>query len=223
MANFLIFQAQSTLYEVGLFSNTHCIAFHQEDKKYSSRNLIPAIDSLLQQNNLHLTTIDALGVNQGPGPFTGLRIAIATANGLSFAAGIPVIGHNSLEALLLENNNNLWPLTIALLNAYNNDLYYGLYTAKGLEIGCKNSTALFCLFKEQFKDLPIRFLGNGAMLHKESILSSFKNAFIPNPLPAECSLRQLAFMTQKSYEAKKGLEKFLLPYYLKDIAYTSQI
>lgn len=227
MIIFLVLQAHSTLYEVGLFSSTHCIAQHSEDKKYSSRNLIPNIHSLLDQTNLHLNDIAALGVNQGPAPFTSLRIALTIANGLNFATGIPLIGHNSLEALLLEFKNEQWPITIALLNAFNNDLYYGLYTKNGLEIGCQNNDLLIALLKDRFSkeadETQIRFLGNGAALHRNKILAVFKNAYIPDPLPQECSLQQLACMTKDSYELKKGLQEILLPNYLKDIPYTSQI
>jgi len=223
MAIFLVLQAQSSLFEVGLFLNSQSISTHREDKKYSSRTLIPAIDSLLKQNNLSLNDVAALGVNQGPGPFTSLRIALTTANGLSFATGIPLIGHNSLEALLMESSNEQWPATIALLNAFNNDLYYGFFTSTGLEIGCNKSEIVFTMLKERFENVPLRFLGNGTTLYKNKILAIFKNVYIPDPLLEECSLQQLACMTYASYEAKKGLEKILLPHYLKDIAYATHL
>lgn len=227
MAIFLVLQAHSTLFEVGLFLNTQCLASKSEDKKYSSRNLIPAINTLLESNNLTLNDIDAIGVNQGPGPFTSLRIALTIVNGLNFATGIPLIGHISLEALLLEFKNEKWPHTVALLNAFNNDLYYGYYTKDGLKIGCLNNDLLFELLRKNFAqdkdESRIRFLGNGASLYENKIAALFPTASVLNPLPHEPSLQQLAYMTVESFEAKKNLENLLLPHYLKDIAYQPQV
>lgn len=43
--------------------------------------------------------VDRIGVGLGPGTFTGLRIAVSTALGLSMSTGIPVVGVPTLEAL----------------------------------------------------------------------------------------------------------------------------
>lgn len=223
MSLFLIFQSHATLYEVGIFSDTHTIATHREDKSYSSRNLIKSVQTLLEQNNISLNAIDAFGVNQGPGPFTSLRIAITTANSLHFATGIPLIGHMSLEAILLGCIDSQWPVTVALLNAFNNDLYYGFFINQDLKIGCKNNDLVFALLLDQFQEKPIRFLGNGAALYRNKIKSIFKNSYIPEPLPEEPSLQQLAIMTHSSFKSKQGLHSFLLPHYLKEISYATPL
>lgn len=223
MAFFLVLQANHSFYEVGIFSNQNCLSMHQEDKRFASKNLIPTIQSLLQKNNLSLAEISAIGINQGPGPFTSLRIAVTTANGLSFASGILLSGHNSLEALLCEYTNQNYAVTIALLNAYNNDLYYGIQTHEGLEIGCMNHETLFANLLKRFAKTPLCFIGNGTALYRAKIISLFSEAFLPDPLPQECSLQQLAFMTFQDYSKQHNLKTSILPYYLKDIAYKTQI
>lgn len=63
-----------------------------------SRQLLGMIDTLLARHGLSVENIDAIAVAAGPGSFTGIRIGLATAGGISLAAGIPVAGVSSLEA-----------------------------------------------------------------------------------------------------------------------------
>jgi len=54
--------------------------------------LLLAIDDLLQAKNYKLKAIKGIAVISGPGPFTALRIGVATANTLAWALGVPIIG-----------------------------------------------------------------------------------------------------------------------------------
>ena len=54
---------------------------------------------LLDEAHIDLSTIDVYAVATGPGSFTGLRIGIATMQGLAFAAGKPLIGISGFDAL----------------------------------------------------------------------------------------------------------------------------
>ncbi len=57
-----------------------------------AEKLLPAIAKLLQATSCKPQVIKAIGVVTGPGPFTALRIGIATANTLGWALGKPVFG-----------------------------------------------------------------------------------------------------------------------------------
>src|SRR5688500_16230868 len=54
---------------------------------------------LLDAAGVQLQDIDIFAVATGPGSFTGLRIGIATMQGLAFAAGKPLIGVSAFDAL----------------------------------------------------------------------------------------------------------------------------
>ncbi|MDX6413876.1 MAG: tRNA threonylcarbamoyladenosine biosynthesis protein TsaB [Gaiellaceae bacterium] len=57
------------------------------------------LDALLRQAGAHTRELGGLAVGIGPGSFTGVRIGLATARGLSLALGVPVAGVSSLDAL----------------------------------------------------------------------------------------------------------------------------
>jgi tRNA threonylcarbamoyladenosine biosynthesis protein TsaB len=61
--------------------------------------LAPLIDEMMREAGLEFTALDRIGVTVGPGSFTGLRVGLAFAKGLSFALGRTVVGVGSLEAL----------------------------------------------------------------------------------------------------------------------------
>ena len=73
-------------------------------KKTHSQTLLPMLDELGKMVELDLNTIDAIAVAAGPGSFTGLRIASATAKGLGLSLGCPIISVPTVDALAF----NLW-------------------------------------------------------------------------------------------------------------------
>ena len=64
--------------------------------------LLPMIQSLLDEADISLKAIQALALGQGPGSFTGIRIATGTVQGLALGLGCPVIPISTLAALALE-------------------------------------------------------------------------------------------------------------------------
>ena len=64
--------------------------------------LVPAIDFCFDQAGWFPDDLDAIAVDVGPGLYTGIRVGIATAQGLAAALGIPVVVGNSLDALALD-------------------------------------------------------------------------------------------------------------------------
>lgn len=64
-----------------------------------SRWLVPAIQELLEAAGWAGDALDGLAVNRGPGSFTGIRIGVATAQGLAYGWDKPLWGVEGLEAL----------------------------------------------------------------------------------------------------------------------------
>ncbi|MGQ0849252.1 MAG: tRNA (adenosine(37)-N6)-threonylcarbamoyltransferase complex dimerization subunit type 1 TsaB [Actinomycetota bacterium] len=64
--------------------------------------LVPAIEFCFDQVGWFPDDLDAIAVDLGPGLYTGIRVGIATAQGMASALGIPVVAGSSLDALALE-------------------------------------------------------------------------------------------------------------------------
>ena len=63
------------------------------------RSLVPLIEGLLDEAELRPEQLDCVACATGPGSFTGIRIGIATAATLAYAAGIPVLAVGSLHGI----------------------------------------------------------------------------------------------------------------------------
>ena len=65
----------------------------------SNTTLVPAIDELLGQLGISRSSIACVCVGRGPGSFTGVRIAMATAKGIASALGVALVGVSTLDAI----------------------------------------------------------------------------------------------------------------------------
>jgi tRNA threonylcarbamoyladenosine biosynthesis protein TsaB len=92
-------------------------------RTYSAR-LIPEIAALLQKQQATMSDIEAIVVVNGPGSFTGIRVGVSTAKGLSEGAGIPLI---AVSRLALLAHASLLPHVLAAVDAGRGDYYVGEY------------------------------------------------------------------------------------------------
>ena len=65
----------------------------------SNTQLLPRIDELLRQCGVTRADLACICVGRGPGSFTGVRIAMATAKGVASALGVGLVGVSSLDAV----------------------------------------------------------------------------------------------------------------------------
>ncbi|HJV71809.1 tRNA (adenosine(37)-N6)-threonylcarbamoyltransferase complex dimerization subunit type 1 TsaB [Ideonella sp.] len=87
---------------VGLADGAVHSVVNAEGGALASERLIPTALELLAQRGLVPSALDAVAFGQGPGAFTGLRTAVAVAQGLAFGIGCPVLPIDSL-AIVAED------------------------------------------------------------------------------------------------------------------------
>ena len=101
---------------------------NREDK-YHSAFLIQEIAQILKRNNLKMQDIDALGINIGPGSFTGIRACTTVGRVIAQQINAKLAGVSSLEILSKINESK----TLVTLDARKNCAYAAIYE-KGDEI-----------------------------------------------------------------------------------------
>lgn len=216
MQSFIAIQNTYTHLQIALFVKSKLIASCELDKTVASKECIPALQKLLADNHLTLSDLSFIAANQGPGPFTTLRVVIATVNGLSFAQKIPLIGVNALEALLAEHTDQQ-PNKIALLNAFGHDLYYGIHTNGNFDsTGCGAAESVLLEIAQKCPQNSLLFLGNGIEKCEAAIKSTFAHrAVFLTPNPQTASINQIGLMALQQWEAQKNLSYELQPLYYK--------
>lgn len=93
-------------------------------KKNHSITLMPAIDFLMVSLDWTPKDLDRIVVAEGPGSYTGLRIAVATAKTLAHTLNIELVGMSSLLALVPRQQEGL---LVPLMDARRNNVYAGFY------------------------------------------------------------------------------------------------
>ena len=91
--------------------------------------LLPSIEKVLKDADLELEDLNGIALSIGPGSFTGLRIGLATAKGLCFASGKPLLSVPTLDGLVYFNLNSPYPL-VPVLDAKKNEIYSSVYDTK---------------------------------------------------------------------------------------------
>ena len=89
-----------------------------------SEQLLAMIDQLLAEAGVKLGQLDAIAFGCGPGSFTGLRIGAGVAQGLAFAATLPVVPVSSLAALA---QSVAAERVLAAFDARMQQVYWGVY------------------------------------------------------------------------------------------------
>lgn len=93
-----------------------------------SEVLLPMARGLMAECGMQLSDLDGLACGIGPGSFTGLRIGCGVAQGLAFAADIPVLGVVTLEAMALDLARRSGVANVlACIDARMNEVYAAAY------------------------------------------------------------------------------------------------
>ncbi len=90
--------------------------------------VLPWADALLADAGISRAQLDAIAVGKGPGAFTGVRLAIAVAQGIALALDRPVVPVSTLAALAMRAGGER---RIAAIDARMGEVYLGLFKHDG--------------------------------------------------------------------------------------------
>lgn len=101
---------------------------YQVAPRQHAQLLLSMVDAVLGEARLNLSDLDALAFGRGPGSFTGVRIAAATAQGLAMGANLPVVPVSSLRALAqTAYSAQAVRRCAAAFDARMDEVYYGAF------------------------------------------------------------------------------------------------
>ncbi|TMH38632.1 MAG: tRNA (adenosine(37)-N6)-threonylcarbamoyltransferase complex dimerization subunit type 1 TsaB [Betaproteobacteria bacterium] len=105
---------------------------HERAGQRQAEMILGMVDEVLAEARIELAQIHGIAYGQGPGSFTGLRIAAGVTQGLALARGIGVIGVGSLLALSEEAvSDAAGGRVIACLDAHRDEVYHAAYRRAG--------------------------------------------------------------------------------------------
>ena len=156
-------------------------------KKNHSITLMPAIDFLMKSLDMKPTDLDRIAVAQGPGSYTGLRIAVATAKTLAHTLKIELVGVSSLLALVPEQAEGL---VIPVMDARRNNVYAGFYQS-GQAVRPEAHLPLAEVLEiAGAADQPVTFVGETTAF-VEQIEAALPQAAIQPTLPEAATIGRL--------------------------------
>jgi tRNA threonylcarbamoyladenosine biosynthesis protein TsaB len=126
--NLLAVETSTELCSVALLRDGEVFEEEMLAENRHSELLVPMIRQVFERSGLSAAGMDAFAFGQGPGSFTGIRIACGVIQGLAFGSGRPVVAIPSLLALAEQSGEGR---VIAALDARMNEAYLAAYARDG--------------------------------------------------------------------------------------------
>ena len=182
----------------------------------SASEILPAVDGCIARIGARSSEIELIAVSVGPGSFTGLRVGLATAQGLALGLGAPLAGVDTLAALAAAAIADGGPigaddLLCACLDARRGEVYAALYRSSeswpGVERLTEEATyapaeLIACLRSAIASTRGVGelvFVGDGAERHRGEIVE---------PLTAAVNRVSRATAPRAAIVAQLGYERF---------------
>ena len=204
----LAFDTSNQALSLAILEDEHLLAQTTLNiKKNHSITLMPAIDFLMNSLDMKPKDLDRIVVAQGPGSYTGLRIAVATAKTLAHTLKIELVGVSSLLALV---PGQVEGLVIPIMDARRNNVYAGFYQSGQAVRPEAHLPLAEVLEMAGTADQPVTFVGETATF-AEQIKDALPQAAIQSTLPDAATIGRLGLDLQA-----QSIHDFV-PNYLKRV------
>jgi tRNA threonylcarbamoyladenosine biosynthesis protein TsaB len=229
MALILSIETSEKICSVALGNNYELLSTLEiyEEKSHAAK-LTVLIDKLFFEKEIDIKRLDAVAVSRGPGSYTGLRIGVSVAKGISFALNIPLIAISTLQLLCwgllysgclrIYNMDNTEFLLCPLIDARRMEVYRAYFNKNGEQIGKIEAEIINeYSFHNELMSNNIVFFGSG--VEKCRNIIKHRNAyFIDEIVPNASYMISNAYdcFVQKKFENQAYFE----PFYLKDFVAT---
>jgi tRNA threonylcarbamoyl adenosine modification protein YeaZ len=143
-----------------------------DDRREHASRLVPAIDKVLERAGMRVTDLTGILVGEGPGSFTGVRVAAATAKGLAHALEVAVWPYSSLAAAALAEDAG--PVRYVLFDARHDRVYGACYEVGYSAFEERTAPHAGTVLEALRGDVPpgAVFVGEAARRHRQIIESA---------------------------------------------------
>ena len=177
-----------------------------DDRRTHAERLPAELLSLAEANHVAVADVDLFAVACGPGSFTGLRIGIATIQGLALVAGRRVAAISALDAMaeLASQQADTDTLVAAWMDAHRRDVFAALYRVasapmfsatrlQALEPPSVDAPAsLLWRWRESLQKADSVFVGDGAVMYADAISKASARARVLPPPTLAGAIGRLA-------------------------------
>jgi tRNA threonylcarbamoyladenosine biosynthesis protein TsaB len=128
----LAFDTTTSACSVAIWQDGKILALYYDTMVHGQAEaLVPAIERTMAEAQTTYKEVDRIAVTVGPGSFTGVRVGLATARGLSVAMACPVIGLLTTQVIATEaQGSSELPIAVAI-DARRAEVYLQCFTAEG--------------------------------------------------------------------------------------------
>ena len=216
----LAFETSAKAASVALLDETKLLGeSYQNTGLTHSQTLMVMAEDLLKQCGKTVSDVTAVAVAEGPGSFTGVRIGVAAAKGMSWGGQIPCYGVSTLEAMAVSLG--VYEGTVcACMDARRSQVYNALFAVnKGRITRLSDDRAIaLAELKEELGAIsgPIFLVGDGSSLTHKTLSGEIPELI----LPPEHRMHQRAvgvaiLAEQKQTAGEAGDGNALSPNYLR--------
>ena len=223
MTRLLTIDTSGLVAQVAVALDGKLLTQEKVQSKQASQSLLRLVSDVLRESNVPLRQIDAICVVIGPGSFTGLRVGVGVAQGLSAARGIPLLGVSTLalHAKAAFRHTDQYNNCVVCLNAREAEFYVGIYQIVSGQLKLQGKEFVLNLNNNPESNLrneedDLIGAGDGWLQRKEitNVLRlNLKGEIINNGYTAA----DIIDLAQEQFEESKySLNEVLLPNYVKN-------
>lgn len=219
MATILNIETSTKICSVALCSDGQVLTHHENYDGMTHSTLLSAyLKDALDYAHTRSMSLDAVAVSMGPGSYTGLRIGMSEAKGLAFGLGVPLIGINTLQLLVVSAMFKEFfdeeVLFVPMLDARRMEVYTAVYNAALHEVMSPRAMIINeGSFAELLTQHKLLLMGNGSDKVKK-VLSHKNLSFMAGVEPVAIDMMALS---ERAFRNKEFIDvAYASPLYLKD-------
>ena len=213
---------------VGLKCDAEVLECSSTQKKHASQEILCLIENVLDEAGVSISDLEGIGVVTGPGSFTGVRIGVAAAQGLSASAGAPLIGVSTM-ALEAKAASSVMGDGFYLVchPAKSGEVYLGAYQCEAGKLRLVCEEFLLTLVAQDLSIPPIiknkEWIGVGdGWAELAKIEKAFGLKFKGEPIQNETSIEDLLNLCKYEFQFSPKVNSYsVLPNYIKEPDYST--